>query len=301
VTISKSFDNLENWRNEFLVQANITDHFNFPFVLIGNKIDQEDQRAVCSTSSLGRFTIRDVLAHTARLIDWRVDYCQASTVLVSIQQFDTVLRNLCQNCHQCRSSIPCCCQVWHGPCSYRANVCRSLARSLFLCLSCFAQLMTTELMHVGGVVFPFKKSISRANHQAPMAVVVANQISFRRLAATFAVAAGEPHQWPLVAIHPPITTITQAIPCRVHTPADFGYTCRSSSCLLLQWCGSRHCLVHWSVLREHESTRLYIVISNKTTTNTNTYSISRTPFDATMYLHAAMCHHHHHHHYHYQQ
>jgi hypothetical protein len=181
----------------------------------------------------------------------------------------------------------------------------SLARSLFLCLSCFAQLMTTELMHVGGVVFPFKKSISRANHQAPMAVVVANQISFQRLAATFAVAAvvaGEPHQWPLVAIHPPITTITQAIPCRVHTPADFGYTCRSSSCLLLQWCGSRHCLVHWSVLREHESTRLYIVISNKTTTNTNTYSISRTPFDATMYLHAAMCHHHHHHHhYHYQQ
>lgn len=46
VTIGKSFENLENWRNEFLVQANISDHFNFPFVLIGNKIDQEDQRAV---------------------------------------------------------------------------------------------------------------------------------------------------------------------------------------------------------------------------------------------------------------
>ena len=54
MTISKSFENLENWRNEFLVQANISDHFNYPFVVVGNKIDQEDQRAVCGQSREAR-------------------------------------------------------------------------------------------------------------------------------------------------------------------------------------------------------------------------------------------------------
>ncbi|KAH7442137.1 hypothetical protein KP509_03G072800 [Ceratopteris richardii] len=35
----KSFDNLEHWRNEFVTQAEPSDHDNFPFVVIGNKID----------------------------------------------------------------------------------------------------------------------------------------------------------------------------------------------------------------------------------------------------------------------
>uniref|UniRef100_A0A0D6R3W2 Ras-related protein Rab7 n=1 Tax=Araucaria cunninghamii TaxID=56994 RepID=A0A0D6R3W2_ARACU len=35
----KSFDNLDNWREEFLIQANPADPENFPFVVLGNKID----------------------------------------------------------------------------------------------------------------------------------------------------------------------------------------------------------------------------------------------------------------------
>ncbi|KAL6080032.1 Ras-related protein Rab7 [Balamuthia mandrillaris] len=43
---SKSFEALTNWRTEFLVQANVTDPDHYPFVVIGNKVDQEDRRAV---------------------------------------------------------------------------------------------------------------------------------------------------------------------------------------------------------------------------------------------------------------
>jgi len=46
VTISKTFDNLKNWRNEFLVQANVANPGEFPFVVLGNKIDEEDKRMV---------------------------------------------------------------------------------------------------------------------------------------------------------------------------------------------------------------------------------------------------------------
>jgi Ras-related protein Rab-7A len=47
VTITKTFENLENWRSEFLVQANIADHDKYPFILLGNKIDLDGQRVVC--------------------------------------------------------------------------------------------------------------------------------------------------------------------------------------------------------------------------------------------------------------
>jgi len=53
VTISKTFENLENWRNEFLVQANVNDPDRFPFVVIGNKVDQQDQRTVQTKHAQG--------------------------------------------------------------------------------------------------------------------------------------------------------------------------------------------------------------------------------------------------------
>ncbi|KAK6095811.1 hypothetical protein BDV3_003713 [Batrachochytrium dendrobatidis] len=40
----KSFDNLDSWRDEFLLQANPRDPENFPFVVIGNKVDVEDSK-----------------------------------------------------------------------------------------------------------------------------------------------------------------------------------------------------------------------------------------------------------------
>jgi Ras-related protein Rab-7A len=39
VNVMKSFDNLDNWREEFLIQASPSDAENFPFVVLGNKVD----------------------------------------------------------------------------------------------------------------------------------------------------------------------------------------------------------------------------------------------------------------------
>ncbi|XP_022729286.1 ras-related protein Rab7-like isoform X1 [Durio zibethinus] len=39
VNVMKSFDHLNNWREEFLIQARPTNPDNFPFVILGNKVD----------------------------------------------------------------------------------------------------------------------------------------------------------------------------------------------------------------------------------------------------------------------
>ena len=47
ITALKSFENLESWRDEFLIQAGPRDPENFPFVVLGNKSDL-DNAAVTS-------------------------------------------------------------------------------------------------------------------------------------------------------------------------------------------------------------------------------------------------------------
>src|SRR5258708_38331536 len=44
VNSSKSFETLESWRDEFLIQASPHDPENFPFVVLGNKIDEEESK-----------------------------------------------------------------------------------------------------------------------------------------------------------------------------------------------------------------------------------------------------------------
>lgn len=48
MTIKETFDDLELWRKEFIMHAglNSTDATNYPFVLIGNKVDKESERVV---------------------------------------------------------------------------------------------------------------------------------------------------------------------------------------------------------------------------------------------------------------
>jgi Ras-related protein Rab-7A len=45
VNSTKSFDNLENWRDEFLIQASPAEPETFPFVALGNKVDVEGGKA----------------------------------------------------------------------------------------------------------------------------------------------------------------------------------------------------------------------------------------------------------------
>lgn len=46
VNVAKTFENLDSWRDEFLVQAAPRDPDAFPFVVLGNKIDLDNQRVV---------------------------------------------------------------------------------------------------------------------------------------------------------------------------------------------------------------------------------------------------------------
>ncbi len=50
VNSAKSFETLDSWRDEFLIQASPHDPENFPFVVLGNKIDvEEGKRQVSET------------------------------------------------------------------------------------------------------------------------------------------------------------------------------------------------------------------------------------------------------------
>ena len=43
-----NINSLDSWRDEFLIQASPRDPENFPFVVIGNKIDMEESRRMVS-------------------------------------------------------------------------------------------------------------------------------------------------------------------------------------------------------------------------------------------------------------
>jgi Ras-related protein Rab-7A len=51
ITSERSFEKLSNWRNEFFSQSHIPDAENFPFVVIGNKTDKENERRVPKASA----------------------------------------------------------------------------------------------------------------------------------------------------------------------------------------------------------------------------------------------------------
>ena len=51
ITNPKSFDALDSWRDEFLIQASPRDPDNFPFVVIGNKCDMESKRKVSKSKA----------------------------------------------------------------------------------------------------------------------------------------------------------------------------------------------------------------------------------------------------------
>ena len=50
VTNEKSLNNLTSWKDEFLVQSNVSNPQDFPFIIIGNKIDVDDSKKIPSLS-----------------------------------------------------------------------------------------------------------------------------------------------------------------------------------------------------------------------------------------------------------
>ena len=54
VNSAKSFETLDSWRDEFLIQASPHDPENFPFVVLGNKIDVEEGKRQVGGSLIKR-------------------------------------------------------------------------------------------------------------------------------------------------------------------------------------------------------------------------------------------------------
>eukprot|EP00056_Hartaetosiga_gracilis_P021415 m.24016 g.24016 ORF g.24016 m.24016 type:complete len:206 (+) comp9064_c0_seq1:541-1158(+) len=48
VTVPRSFESLEAWKDEFLIQAAPREPESFPFVVLGNKVDLAESRAITS-------------------------------------------------------------------------------------------------------------------------------------------------------------------------------------------------------------------------------------------------------------
>lgn len=46
VSNEKSLNNLSSWKDEFLVQSNVSNPNDFPFIIIGNKVDVDDSRKI---------------------------------------------------------------------------------------------------------------------------------------------------------------------------------------------------------------------------------------------------------------
>ena len=55
VNNSKSFDTLDSWRDEFLIQASPMDPESFPFVVLGNKVDMDESKRVISSKRAQAF------------------------------------------------------------------------------------------------------------------------------------------------------------------------------------------------------------------------------------------------------
>ena len=67
VNSSKSFETLDSWRDEFLIQASPHDPENFPFVVLGNKIDvEESKRQVCLSLRYNPACIEAVIRRSLR-------------------------------------------------------------------------------------------------------------------------------------------------------------------------------------------------------------------------------------------
>eukprot|EP00656_Telonema_subtile_P019836 TRINITY_DN21039_c0_g1_i2.p1 TRINITY_DN21039_c0_g1~~TRINITY_DN21039_c0_g1_i2.p1 ORF type:complete len:176 (-),score=51.37 TRINITY_DN21039_c0_g1_i2:305-832(-) len=69
LTSSKSFKALDTWRDEFLVQASPPDPENFPFVVLGNKVDLHQDRQV-STQEAKEYCIARNVVQDGQALFW---------------------------------------------------------------------------------------------------------------------------------------------------------------------------------------------------------------------------------------
>eukprot|EP00518_Triparma_eleuthera_P003394 CAMPEP_0182454132 /NCGR_PEP_ID=MMETSP1319-20130603/898_1 /TAXON_ID=172717 /ORGANISM="Bolidomonas pacifica, Strain RCC208" /LENGTH=210 /DNA_ID=CAMNT_0024652111 /DNA_START=8 /DNA_END=637 /DNA_ORIENTATION=- len=121
ITNLKSFEQLDSWRDEFLIQAGPRDPENFPFVVLGNKCDKETERRVtkaratswCKTKGVTPIPYFETSAKEAIKVDAAFQHI-ATMALANDQQEpiyvpDTINLNEGQNQNQERGGGGGCC------------------------------------------------------------------------------------------------------------------------------------------------------------------------------------------------
>lgn len=99
VNSAKSFETLDSWRDEFLIQASPHDPENFPFVVLGNKIDvEESKRQVRVVLMLAEFHVLNKVVH--------VGDTEAGYDMVSVQRQHSLFRDIGKGSYQCGTGVP---------------------------------------------------------------------------------------------------------------------------------------------------------------------------------------------------
>ena len=99
VNSAKSFETLDSWRDEFLIQASPHDPENFPFVVLGNKIDMEEsKRQVRASNHLTLLSIQQSPGYPG--------HPEARHDLVPVQGQHPILRDLSEGGYQRRAGLP---------------------------------------------------------------------------------------------------------------------------------------------------------------------------------------------------
>ena len=101
VNSAKSFETLDSWRDEFLIQASPHDPENFPFVVLGNKIDMEESKR----------QVRHAEPPASVLVLMRssfraIGHAEAGNDLVPVEGQHPLLRDFCKGGDQRRAGVP---------------------------------------------------------------------------------------------------------------------------------------------------------------------------------------------------
>jgi small GTP-binding protein len=108
VNSAKSFETLDSWRDEFLIQASPHDPENFPFVVLGNKIDVEENKRQVRFLSCGEKMAVGFCWHLPQVTQKRaMTWCQSKGNIpyfetsakeaINVEQaFQTVAKNALQ-------------------------------------------------------------------------------------------------------------------------------------------------------------------------------------------------------------
>ncbi|XP_029108946.1 ras-related protein Rab-7a isoform X2 [Scleropages formosus] len=96
VTAPNTFKTLDSWRDEFLIQASPRDPENFPFVVLGNKIDLENRQVCGQDPSSGHSTVLMALWYFCVLFSpvlnwiwrsyWIIDLIKSSQLVTQINK-----------------------------------------------------------------------------------------------------------------------------------------------------------------------------------------------------------------------